>query len=146
MFSIEAINEPIQDASKTPGLGRYEKSFVLGLRAIEYAMGIICDNSVTAGIFTDSIAKQAFVDAIPIIKKLSYKYHLDLPFGFETSLSGIGKTPGNVKHGILNVPLKGCGRKCLTTQFMSRDWQYNNPANPSDAAHGPQVCTRLLKN
>ncbi|CAE6429665.1 unnamed protein product [Rhizoctonia solani] len=34
---------------------------------------------------------------------------------------------------------KGASRTCLMTTFMNKDWQYNNPPNPADAAIGPQL-------
>ncbi|QRV95252.1 Cellulase (glycosyl hydrolase family 5 protein) [Ceratobasidium sp. AG-Ba] len=39
----------------------------------------------------------------------------------------------------LYIPLLGANRKCLSTSFMNKDWQYNNPPNPADVAIGPQV-------
>lgn len=96
VFSLEAINEPEQDALLTPGLGRCktplihiwfslfnrhhlsadEKAFVLGVRAIEYTLGITCDNTHNAGVLTDDIALPAYHAALPIIAKLSKKYNI----------------------------------------------------------------------
>jgi hypothetical protein len=53
-----------------------EKAFVLGIRAIEFTLGITCDNTFSSGILTDSIALPAFRAAIPIIAKLSQKYRI----------------------------------------------------------------------
>ncbi|QRW09473.1 Cellulase (glycosyl hydrolase family 5 protein) [Ceratobasidium sp. AG-Ba] len=43
------------------------------------------------------------------------------------------------KRGISAKLGPGCNNQCLSTNFMNKDWQYNNPANPADAAIGPQT-------
>ena len=40
VVAIEAANEPISDASKTPGYGDFQKYFVLTVRAVETTLGI----------------------------------------------------------------------------------------------------------
>ncbi|KAH7918462.1 glycoside hydrolase [Leucogyrophana mollusca] len=40
VFSIEAVNEPISDASRTPGYGDFQKNFVQTVRAVEDILGI----------------------------------------------------------------------------------------------------------
>ncbi|CUA70591.1 Glucan endo-1,6-beta-glucosidase B [Rhizoctonia solani] len=42
---------------------------------------------------------------------------------------------GNTSTALNN----GVCRTCLMTTFPNRDWQYNNPPNPADAAIGPQL-------
>jgi hypothetical protein len=133
VFSIEAVNEPIQDASQTPGLGRFEKAFVLGIRALEFILGVDCDDTFTPGILTDSIALPAFETAIPIIAKLSTRYQIGPwdSLNFSDLLGPLGlRFLGQFEN---------CHKRCLSTQFMNRDWQYNNPSNPADVAHGPQI-------
>jgi hypothetical protein len=112
-----------------------EKSFVLGIRAIEFTLGIICDDTFGAGILTDSIALPAFESALPIIAKLAVKYSLPILGDLTGLLGGGGKLGvGSLLGGELQQ------RKCLSTTFMDKDWQYTgDPANPSDYAHGPQV-------
>lgn len=77
VWTIEAINEPLQNATRTPGLGRYENSFVLGTRLIELSLGIICDTTTRLSEYLqDEIVVSAFKDALPIITKLAFKYTL----------------------------------------------------------------------
>ncbi|KAG6804672.1 hypothetical protein H0H93_007423, partial [Arthromyces matolae] len=40
VVAIEAVNEPIMDASQTPGYGDFQKNFVLTMRAVELLLGI----------------------------------------------------------------------------------------------------------
>lgn len=62
-----------------------EKAFVLGVRALEKALGITCDS--TLGNLTDSIALPAYNSAVPIIAKLAAKYGLT-PLGGKFTLAG----------------------------------------------------------
>ncbi|CAE6439263.1 unnamed protein product [Rhizoctonia solani] len=43
------------------------------------------------------------------------------------------------ERGISATLSKDVCRTCLMTSFQNRDWQYNNPPNPADAAIGPQL-------
>ncbi|THH08906.1 hypothetical protein EW146_g8839 [Bondarzewia mesenterica] len=141
IFAIEAVNEPIMDASQTPGYGDFQKNFVKTVRAIELLLGIPLPNhslpsalrsmSLTAslplaaqsdksGIFNDEVM-QAVENALPI-------------------LLGIGQDLG--LEDVLDVAkAKGRGGlwEPLTTNFMDVNWQYNDPPNPADAAIGPQA-------
>ncbi|KDN35654.1 hypothetical protein RSAG8_11397, partial [Rhizoctonia solani AG-8 WAC10335] len=49
VFAIEAVNEPVMDASKTPGYGDYQKRFVKVVREVENRLGIQCsgDDPIT---------------------------------------------------------------------------------------------------
>ncbi|KAF9512313.1 glycoside hydrolase family 5 protein [Hydnum rufescens UP504] len=143
VFSLEAINEPEMNYAITPGLDRYEKSFVLGVRVIEFALGIICDDSLAFEAFFDPITAPALFAAIPIIRRLNSKYNIGGD-GIETVLSFLlqlcsGKGVAEVQLG-LNIDL--CSSRCLSTQFMNRDWQHlanGTVPNPADAARGPQI-------
>jgi hypothetical protein len=42
VYSIQAINEPVSDASKTPGLDTYYVNFVKVVRSVELALGVTC--------------------------------------------------------------------------------------------------------
>lgn len=152
VFALEAINEPIQDATQTPGLGRYETAFVIGVRAIELALGVPGANVTLPVLLNDTIAFPAFQAAIPIIAKLSAKYNIG-PFStvnINTALSAIlnlnvggVSLQANVNASVAGTLSAFCGsqgwqQKPITTQFMNRDWQYNGPSNPAAAARGPQ--------
>ncbi|CUA70583.1 Glucan endo-1,6-beta-glucosidase B [Rhizoctonia solani] len=43
------------------------------------------------------------------------------------------------ERGISATLSKDVCRTCLMTTFQNKDWQYNNPPNPADAAIGPQL-------
>ncbi|KAI0258700.1 glycoside hydrolase family 5 protein [Gloeopeniophorella convolvens] len=136
VFSLQAANEPIMDAAKTPGYGDFQKNFVRTVRATELLLGIevpgypslgsapassdmsaifahacTTDNS---GLFSNASASvKAITEAIPILLDLS-------------------KQLGPLKFGA------GRGRAPLTTNFMDVLWQHDSPSNPADAAIGPQ--------
>ncbi|CAE6454224.1 unnamed protein product [Rhizoctonia solani] len=56
-----------------------------------------------------------------------------------TSLSGGGNGEHLSTRSISATLSKGVCRTCLMTAFPNRDWQYNSPPNPADAANGPQL-------
>ncbi|KAF7309486.1 Glycoside hydrolase family 5 protein [Mycena indigotica] len=123
--AIEAVNEPIMDASQTPGYGDFQKNFVRVVRATEYLLGVPAPGfpvlpapvngnfsqllphiNDTVQLFTEEV-RSVLLDAVPIILKLG--------------ISGISRRSGP-----------------LVTNFMDINWQHNNPANPADAQIGPQ--------
>ncbi|CEL59109.1 Glucan endo-1,6-beta-glucosidase B OS=Emericella nidulans (strain FGSC A4 / ATCC 38163 / CBS 112,46 / NRRL 194 / M139) GN=exgB PE=2 SV=1 [Rhizoctonia solani AG-1 IB] len=75
-----------------------------------------------------------------VIKRSEPAEHLDsrVPHGssFERHSS---RRRLHHERGISATLSKGVGRSCLMTSFQNRDWQYNNPPNPADAAIGPQL-------
>ncbi|KAH8827186.1 glycoside hydrolase [Flagelloscypha sp. PMI_526] len=140
VVSIEAMNEPIMDASQTPGLPQFQKDFVKTVRAVEAGLGIFVDGSpfkkadisLTASVEVNTTAAFASVaasadvtgtniakvllDAIPIVTKLAIE--LKLP---------------------INI-FKGTNREPITTMQMDVSWQWGDSrGNPADAALGPQV-------
>ncbi|TFY74678.1 hypothetical protein EWM64_g9334 [Hericium alpestre] len=137
VFAIEAVNEPIMDAGQTPNYGEFQKNFVKTVRAIELLLGIPVPGhqldlpaaqisldltsavSKTTGLFNAEVA-QALSAALPIL--LSMEAELGL-----SDILDIGKAKG-----------RGGRWTALTTSFMDINWQYDNPANPADAAIGPQ--------
>ncbi|KAF8601197.1 glycoside hydrolase [Ceratobasidium sp. AG-I] len=198
VFAVEAINEPVMDANKTPGLGDYEKRFVKTVRETETAMGIqcpgaknpqTCSNNLHIGAGLLAAAKHAepavakalkfAAAALPrIFSDLGLsKEHLRRTLGVsddEGILEGNTTEGGRLEHGLvgeirgrsedvdIHVPhgssvgrraarkrahrggvsatlTKRAQSQCLTTAFMNKDWQFNNPANPADAADGPQL-------
>ncbi|TFY67559.1 hypothetical protein EVG20_g3897 [Dentipellis fragilis] len=142
VFAIEAVNEPIMDASKTPDYGDFQKNFVKTIRVVELLLGIgvpghgldldvslnglnltsavsIASSSDKSGLFSPEVTR-AITTALPIL--LEMELELGLPGILE-----IGKAKS-----------RGGNWKALTTNFMDINWQYNNSANPADAAIGPQ--------
>ncbi|KAI0741797.1 glycoside hydrolase family 5 protein [Daedaleopsis nitida] len=134
VFAIEAVNEPIMDASQTPGYGDFQNNFVQTIRTVEYILGIgepianvkvdhSAASNVTAAISNaaqgssglNSQVSKALLASIPILAELSTQldFRLDL------------KEILNRRH------------EALVTNFMDVNWQHNNPPNPADAAVGP---------
>ncbi|PIL24783.1 hypothetical protein GSI_12669 [Ganoderma sinense ZZ0214-1] len=134
VFAIEAVNEPIMDATKTPNYGDFQKNFVQTIRAVEFALGVgqpfldlsasvrASSKNVTASLNAtvsgsqqvNSQVQEAILASVPILIGLSEELGFSLLLGV---LAG-KKDP-------------------LVTNFMDVNWQYNNPANPADAAIGP---------
>jgi glucan endo-1,6-beta-glucosidase len=91
---------------------------VLGIRAIELALGIICDDTLASGILTDSIALPALTAAIPIIARLSFEYGIGPLDSF--NVNALLGSSGTISVGHL---LRFCGRHgrqrhCLSTQYV----------------------------
>ncbi|KAL5513348.1 hypothetical protein ACEPAH_3747 [Sanghuangporus vaninii] len=136
VVGIEAVNEPIQDASQTPDYGDFQKNFVRVIRAVETLLGVVDLNSTApsgllekllpntlnatksilgGSVYGGSIGT-VLLDAAPMIAEIAFKY------GFDSILGG------------------GCPNKTpLTSVFMDIGWQWNNPSNPADAAIGRQA-------
>ncbi|KAM5531475.1 hypothetical protein V8D89_014865 [Ganoderma adspersum] len=134
VFSIEAVNEPIMDATKTPNYGDFQKNFVQTIRAVEFALGV----------------GQPFLDLSTSLRASSKNVTTSL----NATISGSQQVNSQVQSAILaSVPILvelseelgfslllgviGGKRDPLVASFMDVNWQYNNPANPADAAIGP---------
>ncbi|KAI6118424.1 glycoside hydrolase family 5 protein [Pisolithus sp. B1] len=116
VFAIEAVNEPIRDASQTPGYGDFQiklrEDFSLPTTNFTATLQQACSLSLF-----DADVVDALLDAIPI-------------------LSGIGLQYG-LTDTLTSEPFNS-GRSPLVTNFMDVNWQYDNPPNPANAAIGPQ--------
>lgn len=138
IFAIQAVNEPIQDATKTPGLQDFYEHFVQVVRVTELALGIIdpsadqlpgffslCGSgdlqvSINAMVTNDGIdveVQVALKDALKILIDLAAEPGLDFPLLFEP----VNRAP-------------------LAVNFMDYVWQYNEPkANGAAVAIGAQA-------
>ncbi|KAG8728369.1 hypothetical protein FRC11_011204, partial [Ceratobasidium sp. 423] len=199
VFSIEAVNEPVMDASKTPGYGDYQKRFVRVVRQVEQSLGIPCPgvdptkiSSPSSDDADDVVVNRVLDRSSAIMKKMGGKPSINpprpsphpssdgklpIPLGdgevdalrhghgagrLPLPMSGKGifhKRSEKDGHVLYGLGLEGYGahrrhhhkrgvstrlagvadRTCLMTTFMNKDWQYNNPPNPADAANGPQL-------
>ncbi|KAJ7813139.1 glycoside hydrolase family 5 protein [Mycena olivaceomarginata] len=125
--AIEAVNEPIMDASQTPGYGDFQKNFVKVVRATEFLLGVPTPGfgtvpapangnftamlpNVDGSLFTDDV-RSVLKDAFPILLRL----------------------------GVVGLSKK---KTQLVTNFMDVNWQWNSPSNPADAAIGPHLRLR----
>jgi hypothetical protein len=133
VFSIEAANEPIANASETPGYGDFQKNFVVVVRATELLLGIVVpgvpalqyQNASSVGDLSSQLA--AACDGInagsAVVQALTEAIRILVDIETELGSMDLGACKGNTP---------------LTTNFMDILWQYNDPANPADAAIGPQ--------
>jgi len=136
--AIEAMNEPIMDANQTPGLGGFQTNFVQTVRAVELALGIrvpgitatvsaardapsALTNAASLSDIFNAEVRQVLTDAAPILASVAKQLLINTIFGKR----GLGQSWGS--------------RQPLITTFMDINWQHNNPANPADAAIGPQA-------
>ncbi|CAE6350407.1 unnamed protein product [Rhizoctonia solani] len=197
VFAIEAVNEPVMDATKTPGYGDYQKRFVEVVRSVENEFGISCPGVDRARTITgpssvntnDIVVVEVLKKAANIMNRITGKpglepsyppTHIKVPISFDDAeiaairqghgagrlaLPMSGSRPAGAKRSVdgKTVPHgpslkrynahrrqhrkrgvsaaigKMADRTCLMTTFMNKDWQYNNPPNPADAANGPQL-------
>ncbi|OJT07167.1 Glucan endo-1,6-beta-glucosidase B [Trametes pubescens] len=139
VFAIEAVNEPIMDATQTPGYGDFQKNFVQVIRAVELILGIAVPgmsldvqlhtsnftSAITAAVGGNNIfnseVKSALTEAVPILVELGFELAISSIFNFNSASSPLRNT-----------------RQPLVANFMDINWQFNNPANPADAQIGPQ--------
>ncbi|KAG9224177.1 hypothetical protein CCMSSC00406_0006845 [Pleurotus cornucopiae] len=131
--SIQAVNEPIMDATLTPGYGEFQKNFVLTVRAVEALLGIgvhagfphfssanfttVLIEASTTDQFNPEV-QDALAAAGPILLQIAAEFNI---------------------QPVFNVHAQDGGqREPLTTNFMDINWQFNDPPNPADATLGPQ--------
>ncbi|KAM0750613.1 glycoside hydrolase [Meredithblackwellia eburnea MCA 4105] len=148
--SINAMNEPIQDASQTPGLDDYYGNVVTAIRVVEVALGIVCDEGIyTSPYLTSPMFINAAVAAIPIMIDLGTQYNLgdDLIGLLKTNFLGSDLTNITNIVGTLSSFVSGSETneaQCLATSFMDSSWQYAvndtiTVANPADHVLGPAL-------
>ena len=89
-------------------------------------------------IFTDEI-KSVLKDAVPILVEVGLELGVSAIFDspHPSSLVHVQRAPLITKYVLLTKSLfyPSSQRAC---SFMDINWQHNNPANPADAAIGPQ--------
>ncbi|KAH9467363.1 hypothetical protein MJO28_000035 [Puccinia striiformis f. sp. tritici] len=81
VVAIECINEPLSDASLTPGLEQYYSDFVTITRVIEFAIGVKCEADLRKSIQRLSQSKNALAAlraAIPLIVTYAGKGKVDV--------------------------------------------------------------------
>ncbi|KAJ6561094.1 glycoside hydrolase family 5 protein [Mycena vulgaris] len=122
--AIEAVNEPIMNADLTPNYGDFQKNFVRVVRATEFLLGVPTPGfgampAPGDGNFTEMLR------------------HVNASAVFTAEVRSVlqDTVPILLELGIRGLSLR---RDQLVTNFMDINWQFNNPANPSDAKLGPQ--------
>jgi hypothetical protein len=136
VFSIEAVNEPIMNATQTPGLGDFQKNFVRTVRAVEWLIGVDVPGCPSL---------EGTPNAENLDERLTQAFAVDIPGHFTAPVIEALKTSFPTLLYIAQelewmIDFTACeGRQPITTNFMDILWQYNDPPNPSDAAIGPQA-------
>ncbi|KAH6915731.1 glycoside hydrolase family 5 protein [Coprinopsis sp. MPI-PUGE-AT-0042] len=144
VFSIQAVNEILMDASRTPGLGDFQKNFVQMVRAVEIGLGVYnplemdlkvsLPTNLLTGIdlgasltamsamptLFNSEVRRALLEMVPVFLRVSLQLAINTDFNKQDLRALLRK------------------RSPLYTNQMDVTWQYNNPSNPADAAIGPQ--------
>ncbi|KAJ7497937.1 glycoside hydrolase family 5 protein [Mycena galericulata] len=124
VIAIEAVNEPIMNADDTPGYGDFQQNFVKVVRATEFLLGV-----PTPGFgAVPHPANGNFTAMLPAVNETTI-------FTPEVRSVLLDSVPVLLQLGVIGLAR---GKDQLVTNFMDVNWQYNNPANPSDAAIGPQ--------
>ncbi|KAG1808935.1 glycoside hydrolase family 5 protein [Suillus subaureus] len=122
VFVIEAVNDPITDATKTPDYGTFQKNFVQMIHAIELTLGISVPSS------------KLFVSVSPSISN-NFTAALIATF----SATGISaEVQGALLEAVVKKSLLGYIDDGIHS-FMDVNYQYNNPSNPADMMIGPQA-------
>ncbi|KAJ7777399.1 glycoside hydrolase family 5 protein [Mycena metata] len=122
--AIEAINEPIMDAAQTPDYGEFQQNFVKVVRATEFLLGV-----PTPGFGAmPAPANGNFTAMLPNINTSAV-------FNAEVRSVLLDTVPILLELGIFGLSRR---KDQLITNFMDINWQFDNPANPSEAALGPQ--------
>ncbi|VDC00954.1 unnamed protein product [Peniophora sp. CBMAI 1063] len=65
VFALQAVNEPLMDASKTPGYGEFQVNFVQTVRAVESTLGISYDTDVASALESDLGLDKSYGNALP---------------------------------------------------------------------------------
>ncbi|PBK99889.1 glycoside hydrolase family 5 protein [Armillaria gallica] len=135
VIAIEAVNEPIMNATLTPGYGDFQKNFVQVVRAVEHTLGIFGPWSWPKMTGTDA---SEFILAVE--NTTSFSSNPEVQSALKEALPilvqiGLELEWSDIKHMFTSL----YKREPLHTSFMDINWQYSNPANPSAAQSGPQV-------
>ncbi|PPQ63116.1 hypothetical protein CVT24_005827, partial [Panaeolus cyanescens] len=137
--ALEAINEPIMDANQTPGMGDFQKHFVQTVRAVELSLGVPVPGTTPAGIITSATNVS---EALTTASTKTSLFNADV---LAALVDAVPMFTYVVEQLGLNIVLETNGlrdamaaRSPLVTTFMDINWQQNSPANPADAAIGPQ--------
>ncbi|KIK57091.1 glycoside hydrolase family 5 protein [Collybiopsis luxurians FD-317 M1] len=139
VFAIEAINEPIMDATQTPGYGDYQKNFVAVMRAVETALGVQdADLHFGFGLQITNLFSNATQAIMDLCSENDSLFHSDVLIALQDAAIILAQIAFDSSTGF------DIGTSCqeqtpLVANFMDVNWQYNDPPNPADAANGPQA-------
>lgn len=140
LFAIEAVNEPIMDATKTPGLQDFYNHFVQVVRIVELALGVFDDGDdilpgfnvlIGAGNFQGAVNSMSQINGIDVEVQVAVQSALEILIDLSVD-SGVDLD--------LNLNVDQLNREPLIVNFMDYLWQYNSPkANGATAAIGAQA-------
>lgn len=145
VVAIEAVNEPISDASKTPGYGDFQKYFVLAVRAVEMTLGI------PAIRFASQTRSQSFNFTEALLRTAQSGQY---PNEVNGAINQAASILPQIFPGINEKTMDNTSRQLTTVyalfsqdvfsglwnidRLMDISWQHGNSPNPADAAMGPQ--------
>ncbi|KAH9978906.1 glycoside hydrolase family 5 protein [Lactifluus volemus] len=143
VFAIQAVNEPIMNATQTPGYGHFQKNFVETVRAVELLLGIevegypvlqdMPDDADMSERLSNACSTGLFKPKSAVVKALTEASYI-LP-DILVELGWLGDFGGCQGRAPLTTKLSDEDAFC---SFMDIIWQYNKPPNPAKAAIGPQ--------
>ncbi|KAF7346038.1 Glycoside hydrolase family 5 protein [Mycena sanguinolenta] len=125
VVAIEAVNEPIMDATQTPGYGNFQQNFVKVLRATEFLLGVPSPGFPAL----PAPANGNFTAMLPNVNISSI---------FTAEVLSVLQDAASILVELGVIPALSHKRTQLITNFMDVNWQFNDPPNPAAAANGPQ--------
>ncbi|KAF8637489.1 hypothetical protein AX17_002793 [Amanita inopinata Kibby_2008] len=134
VVAIQAVNEPIMDATQTPGYGTYQQHFVQVVRGVEFALGLIVPGLHNSPPPSSSNVTEAITYAIN-----QQIYDAEVRSVLQDSITVINEMASRFALTNYLSSISGASKELLTANFMDINWQYNNPSNPAAAAIGPQI-------
>ncbi|KLO07159.1 glycoside hydrolase family 5 protein [Schizopora paradoxa] len=135
VFAIEAVNEPIMDATQTPGYGDFQVNFVKVVRAVELALGITVPNEGSA--LSSRASNNATASLLQTSKELTSSSDTEVAQALADAAPVLAEVLSEL--GLASLLFNGPPlRTPLVTTFMDINWQFNSPPNPAAAAIGPQ--------
>ncbi|KAI5895668.1 glycoside hydrolase [Schizophyllum commune H4-8] len=140
VVSIEAVNEPIMDATQTPGYGDFQKRFVRTVRVVERALGIGSWSGQTQRLRRHWGIHARQEDPISALRTTitTDAYFVDDDNVLAEALDIIARTlhTGEVEPMSMSTMH---WKQPLVTNLMDSSWQHFTGPNPAEAADGPQV-------
>ncbi|KAF8747890.1 Cellulase (glycosyl hydrolase family 5) [Rhizoctonia solani] len=149
IFSIEAINEPTQDATKTPGYGDYQKRFVKVVRLGLIAVAAQVEDKVLAEVLKEVNAAMKTINA-DLNLSVDLDVDVSLSVSVDESMPDVEKREAAepiVPHGS-SFERRNARRRLHHERGLSAKLgkdvcriacQLLFNSNPADAANGPQV-------
>ena len=96
------------------------------------------DKTSPSDIFTSEV-RSALLDAIPVIVKMGSDFFAGSLHDFKSETANSQREPLVTRWVAVSSIEDNNNNSDLPHSFMDINWQFNSPANPADAAIGPQA-------